>query len=210
MKQNGEKLINNEKKNNNYNNINTVLKMFLEKLKEFPKQKALAIITILSFISFLILTLIMRSIETELKGSTGYGVMEFEFAWTPEMIREIFRAWGVAGKKKEATAIYWDFLYIPSYGLFIAGCILLVTRKLEGGKLQNFGLYITIIPIIAGGFDVIENINLLLMIENDAYIEMGSPFIASLCASIKFGLLFLGICFFIIALIILVINKIRK
>ena len=210
MGQKVEKLINNKKKNNNYNKINTVLKMFLEKLKEFPRQKVLAIITILSFISLLILTLIMQSIERELKGSTGYGVMEFEFAWTPEMIREIFRAWGVAGKKKEATAIYWDFLYIPSYGLFIAGCILLVTRKLEGEKLQNFGLFVTITPIIAGVFDVIENINLLLMIENDAYIEMGSPFIASLCASIKFGLLFLGICFFIVALIVLVINKIRK
>ena len=210
MKQKVEKLINNKKKNNNYYKINAVLKMFLEKLKEFPKQKALVIITILSFISLLILTLIMQSIERELKGSTGYGVMEFEFAWTPEMIREIFRAWGVAGKKKEATAIYWDFLYIPSYGLFIAGCILLVTRKLEGEKLQNFGLFVTITPIIAGVFDVIENINLLLMIENDAYIEMGSPFIASLCASIKFGLLFLGICFFIVALIVLVINKIRK
>ena len=185
------------------------MKMFVEKLKEFPKQKVLAIITILSFIAFLILTLIMQSIESELKSSTGYGVLEFEFAWTPEVIREIFNAWGSAGKKKEATAIYLDFLYIPSYGLFIAGCILLVTRKLEG-KLQNFGLYITITPIIAGVFDVIENINLLLMIENDAYIETGSPFIASLCASIKFGLLFLGICFFIIALIALVINKIRK
>ena len=95
--------------------------MFLEKLKEFPKQKALAIITILSFISFLILSLIMQSIERELKGSTGYGVMEFEFAWTSKMIREIFSAWGASGKKKEATAICWDFLYIPSYGLFIAG-----------------------------------------------------------------------------------------
>ena len=185
------------------------MKMFVEKLKEFPKQKVLAIITILSFIAFLILTLIMQSIESELKSSTGYGVLEFEFAWTPEVIREIFNAWGSAGKKKEATAIYLDFLYIPSYGLFIAGCILLVTRKLEG-KLQNIGLYMVITPFIAGIFDVIENINLLLMIGNDASIDMGSPFIASLCASIKFGLLFLGICFFIIALIALVINKIRK
>ena len=91
----------------------------------------------------------------------------------------------------------------------MAGCILLVTRKLEG-KLQNCGLYITITPLVAGVFDVIENINLLLMLGNDAYIDMGSPFIASLCALIKFSLLFVGICFFLIALIILIINKIRK
>ncbi len=183
--------------------------MLLEKLKEFPKQKVLTIITLISFIAFLLLTMIMQSIENELKGSTGYGVMDFEFAWTPETIRKIFSAWGSAGKKKEATATYWDFLYIPSYSFFMAGCILLVTRKLEG-KLQNYGLYITITPLVAGVFDVIENINLLLMLGNDAYIDMGSPFIASLCALIKFVLLFLAICFFLIALIILIINKIRK
>ncbi|MFW9899054.1 MAG: hypothetical protein ACFFDO_07325 [Candidatus Thorarchaeota archaeon] len=184
-------------------------KILIEKFKEFPKQKVLAIITIVAFIAFLILALIMQSIERELKGSTGYGVMEFEFAWTPEMIRKIFNAWGSAGKKKEATAICWDFLYIPSYGLFIAGCILLVARKLEG-KLHNYGLYITITPFIAGIFDIIENISLLLMLGNDATIDMGFPFIASLCALIKFSLLFVGICFFFVALIALIINKIRK
>ena len=183
--------------------------MFLEKLKEFPRQKVIVVITIISFISFICLNLVMAPIERELKGGTGYGVLDFEFAWTSEMVRKIFRAWGSAGKKKEATAIYWDFLYIPAYSFFMAGCILLVSRKLER-KLQNHGIYISILPFIAGVFDIIENINLLLMIENDSFIDMGSPFIASLAASIKFGLLFVTIFFFIIAIIFLVIIKIRE
>ena len=183
--------------------------MSLEKLIEFPKNKAVILITLIAFIlALLISQFIMAPIEAELKGSTGYGVIEFEFAWTSEQINTIFKAWGSEGKKKEAFVTYVDFLFIPCYSLFMAGCILLVTRKLEG-KLQEIGLYMTILPFIAGIFDVIENINLLLMLTYDAFIWSLSPFIASLCATIKFSLIFIAIIFFIVALILLIINKFK-
>jgi len=183
--------------------------MFLEKLIEFPKNKAVILITLIAFIlALLISQFIMAPIEAELKGSTGYGVIEFEFAWTSEQINTIFKAWGSEGKKKEAFVTYVDFLFIPCYSLFMAGCILLVTRKLEG-KLQEIGLYMTILPFVAGIFDVIENISLLLMLTYDAFIWSLSPFIASLCATIKFSLIFIAIIFFIAALIIVIIKKLK-
>jgi len=183
--------------------------MFLEKLIEFPKNKAVILITLIAFIlALLISQFIMAPIEAELKGSTGYGVIEFEFAWTSEQINTIFKAWGSEGKKKEAFVTYVDFLFIPCYSLFMAGCILLVTRNLEG-KLQEIGLYMTILPFIAGIFDVIENISLLLMLTYDAFIWSLSPFIASLCATIKFSLIFIAIIFFIAALIIVIIKKLK-
>ena len=88
----------------------------------------------------------------------------------------------------------------------MAGCILLVTRKLEG-KTQNMGLYFTIMPFIAGIFDVIENTFLLLMLSNETFVWSLSPFIASLCATIKFSLIFIAIIFFVVALIIITIKK---
>ena len=183
--------------------------MFLDKLIEFPKNKTVILITLIAFIlSLLINQFIMAPIEAELKGSTGYGVIEFEFAWTSEQINTIFKAWGSEGKKKETFVTYVDFLFIPCYSFFMAGCILLVTRKLEG-KLQEIGLYMTIMPFIAGIFDVIENINLLLMLTNESFIWSLSPFIASLCATIKFSLLFIAIIFFIVALIIVIIKKFK-
>lgn len=183
--------------------------MFLEKLKDFPKNKVVILITLVAFIlGILISQYIMAPIEAELKSSTGYGVIEFEFAWTSEQINRIFTAWGSEGKKKEAFVTYIDFVFIPCYSLFMAGCILLVTRNLEG-RIQEIGLYMTIIPIIAGIFDVIENINLLLMLTNDAFIWSLSPFIASLCATIKFSLIFIAIIFFIVALIVVIIKKFK-
>jgi len=183
--------------------------MSLEKLIEFPKNKVVVLITIAAFIlALLISQFIMAPIEAELKGSTGYGVIEFEFAWTSEQINTIFKAWGSEGKKKEAFVTYVDFLFIPCYSLFMAGCVLLVIRKLEG-KLQEVGLYMTIMPFIAGIFDVIENINLLLMLTDESFVWSLSPFIASICATIKFSLLFIVIIFFLLALIIILIKKLK-
>lgn len=183
--------------------------MILEKLIAVPKNKVVLLITIGTFIlALLISQCIMAPIEAELKGSTGYGVIEFELAWTSEQINRIFKAWGSEGKKKEIFVTYVDFLFIPCYSLFMAGCILMVTRILEG-KLQEIGLYMTITPFIAGIFDVIENINLLLMLTNESFIWSLSPFIASLCATIKFSLIFIAIGFFVIALIIIVIKKFK-
>ena len=51
--------------------------MFLEKLIEFPKNKAVILITLIAFIlALLISQFILAPIEAELKGSTGYGVIE--------------------------------------------------------------------------------------------------------------------------------------
>ncbi|MFX1445926.1 MAG: hypothetical protein ACFFHV_21125 [Promethearchaeota archaeon] len=183
--------------------------MFLEKLLDFPKNKLVVLITILAFIlGVFINQYIMAPIEAELKSSTGYGVIDFEFAWTSDQISRIFKAWGSEGKKKEALVTYIDFLFIPCYSLFMAGCILLVTRNLEG-KLQEVGLFMTIVPFIAGIFDVIENINLLLMLIDDSFIWSLSPFIASLCATIKFSLIFIAIIFFIVGLVIVIMKKFK-
>jgi len=90
----------------------------------------------------------------------------------------------------------------------IAGEFSIYSLKL--GKLQPIGLWIVVSPYIAGVLDVIENINLLLMIYNSAFIDLGSPLIASICATVKFGLIFLGIGFFLISLLVLLIQKIKK
>ena len=182
--------------------------MQLEKLLDVPRNKLLELITLIAGLLFFLLTfLVFAPIESELKGSTGYGVMEFEFAWTSENINKIFTAWGQSGMNKQIFVTWIDFLYIPCYSFFFAGLILLFSRKLEG-KFQEIGLYMTLLPFIAGIFDVIENINLLLMLTNESFIWSASPFIASLCASIKFGLLILALMSLIISLILVIIRRI--
>lgn len=182
--------------------------MFLEKLKEFPKNLYVLIITIIGFLIFILTTtLVFASINQMVP--PPYGVLDFEFAWVPEQVLIIFASWGPSGMAAETLVTYWDFLYIVGYGSFIFGAILLVTRRLEG-KLQEIGLWMTLTPILAGIFDIIENINLLVMLDTAPTFSSIVPFIASLMALIKFSVLILGIAFFFVALVIVIIKLIRK
>lgn len=182
--------------------------MFLEKLKEFPKNLYVLIITIIGFLIFILTTtLVFASINQMVP--PPYGILDFEFAWVPEQVLIIFASWGPSGMAAETLAIYWDFLYIVGYGSFIFGAILLVTRRLEG-RLQKIGLWMTLAPILAGIFDIIENINLLVMLDAAPTFSSFVPFLASLMALIKFSVLILGIAFFFVALVIAIIKLIRK
>jgi hypothetical protein len=76
--------------------------------------------------------------------------------------------------------------------------------------MATIGLYMSLTPVIAGIFDLIENINLLIMINDNPNFASFVPFIASLSATIKFGFLLIGAIFFLIALLLLIIAKIKK
>ena len=140
---------------------------------------------------------------------SDYGILHYEFAWTVEKVELIFSTWGSIIMGAQAKGIWWDFPYIIGYSLFISGCIWLVAR-LNTGKIQNIGLYLTLTPFLAGFLDVIENIFLLIMLYKPGSIVQLYPRVAAIAAGLKFGLLLVGILFFLFALIVGIINKIKK
>ena len=181
--------------------------MLLEKLKDSPKNIILVVITIIGFAIFILINqLVFVPLATNV---SVYGILDFEFAWTPEQVKVIFMAWGTEGMVQQALGVYWDFLYIVGYGMFIFGCIILISRKLKG-KFQTIGLYVSLTPIIAGIFDMIENLNLLIMLENPISISSFTPLIASISATIKFSFLIVGIIYFFFALIVVIIYIIKE
>ncbi len=184
-----------------------ISQMTIEKLKKAPQTWILLVITLLGLIIFLLINqLIFAPLPIQVP---SYGILDFEFAWTPNQISVIFTAWGSEGMTLHAAGIYWDFLYIFGYGPFIAGLILILSRNLSG-KIQLVGLYMTFAPLLAGIFDIIENILLLTMLNNPSEISAAVPLIAGIMASIKFGLLLLGIGFFLFGLITWTVSFLNK
>ncbi len=179
--------------------------MILNKLKETPKDKFL-IITAL--ICLLIVLLIEFLVFMPIEAST-YGILDFEFAWTQNKVETIFTAWGVEGMNNQAIAIYWDFLFIVGYAP-LAFCLIVLISRRSGEKVQQIGLYMSITTILTGIFDVIENVNLLLMLDTPTSVAASNAFAASLFATMKFILLFVGIIYFAIASILFLLNKIKK
>ena len=184
--------------------------MFLEKLEKLKKDPNDLILLIAAVIGIIILLTINILIFEPLFFSViEYGILDFEFAWTREQILTIFTAWGAEGMALQAAAVYWDFLFIVGYTVPLFALILLVSRKLNE-EILNIGLYMSLTPIIAGIFDIIENINLLIMLHDPLAFASFVPLVASLSATIKFGFLIVGAIFLIVALILLVIKKFKK
>ena len=181
--------------------------MFLERFKESPKDRLVIILTIVG-LTIVLLLYILVFIPIEASIST-YGILDYEFSWTPERAELILSVWGVVGINKQMLAIYWDFLYIVGYVSLALGLILMVLRRSES-TMQTIGLYFTLTPFLTGIFDIIENINLLIMLSDPTSISIINPLTASVCALIKFSFLFAAIGYFVSALIILLVFKLRK
>ena len=180
--------------------------LYLDKLKEFPKDKLLIFVSIISFITVILIeVLVFMPIEADV---STYGILDFEFAWTSSKVETIFSVWGDTDMNNQGIAIYWDFLFIVGYVSLAFALIVLALRRSKN-KIQTIGIYMTITPFLTGIFDVIENVNLLEMLRTPTSVSNFNAYIASLSATLKFSLLFVGIIYVIIALITLLIKKLR-
>ena len=161
----------------------------INNLSVFPRDKALYIATIISLIFTVIVFLLMRPVEAELKSLTPYGVMELEFAWTITQIDNILTAWGNSLISKEIGVTLLDFGYLVFYSTAMAGVTIILTRKIFQGTMNDWGYKIALVPFLVAIFDAIENVNLLLMLTSPSSFPAVSPFVTSVCAMIKFSLL---------------------
>lgn len=178
----------------------------LEKLKKYPSDLILLIVAALTVVILLAINIMI--FEPLAYSGGKYNILHFEFAWTKEQIITIFDYWGTNEMMAQAAGVCWDFLYIIGYTVPLFALILLVSRKLNENVL-NIGLCMSLTPFIAGIFDIIENVNLLVMLNEPAFASF-VPLIASLSATIKFGFLIVGAIFFLVALVLLVIKKFKK
>ena len=181
--------------------------MFLDRLKEAPKTLFLLIMFIAGFLLFLIINFtVFQPLSIAV---TGYSILDYEFAWTPEQVILIFATWGSNGMMLQAAGVYWDFLYIIGYGSFAFSGVLLVARELSG-KWHIIGLYVSFIAILAGLFDVIENILLLVMLYEPDSILFAVPTIAGIMATMKFSALLIALLYFIPSLVAAIIQMVKN
>jgi hypothetical protein len=178
----------------------------LDKLKDVLSDKSLKILTLIALAVFATLTIIFQIQTAQMTSDTSYNIIDFEFAFNQATAQTILTAWGVTWIPTVLLGTYIDFIYIVAYGLLIMGLAILLVRKLED-KFQTFGMIIAISGFIAGAFDVIENINLIIMLNNPLGFTASAPLVASICASIKFGFLFLAIGFALVSVIVLLLRK---
>ncbi|MBI3738456.1 MAG: hypothetical protein HY258_05365 [Chloroflexi bacterium] len=133
-------------------------------------------------------------------GTAPAGIVSFELAGTPEQAFQIMVSWSNQVSDPAlinrpmlyaAFGLGFDYLFMPSYALTIALAVLLASGR-HKGWFVSLGTWIGWGSLVAALFDAMENLalfNVLLYWRADS----SWPQIAFWCASVKFGLIGLGV-----------------
>jgi hypothetical protein len=164
------------------------------------------------FLTFLFLTILLFAIfwvlDQPLRTKAApNGIVSFELAGTPLAAREITESWKQWSALLSATGrpnpdivnvayvfaafgLGLDYLFMPVYALALSSATLLAAQKHTGRirmllALAGYGAF------AAALFDAVENYALFQVLLGVG--DSSNPEIAAFCATIKFGLLALGI-----------------
>ena len=113
---------------------------------------------------WLVLGAYMLSLESTMQDG-GYGIVDYELAFTSDEATTILTAWGDEGRDAARLQLWLDYLYLVVYGLFLW----LAIKAVRDGALRRGwtryarpGAAIAILPLVAAGADAIEDAFLLL------------------------------------------------
>ncbi len=157
----------------------------MQRLSQFPDQKNLTLLTLLALSLTVGLVFYLQVVDQKL---APYGIVAFEFAWTPARARAMFAVWGDPGRLAAHLSLVVDFAFMPAYAFLFAGLSLIAARAARGGW-QRLGFWLMAAPFAAWLFDSLENVALLYTL-NAANGLPGLPLVlAGVSATLKFSLL---------------------
>ena len=172
--------------------------------------RLLLVLLIISVLGALWPSLTMRKIDARLMENPPHnGIVSFELAWNASEAVKMIDAWGPELSLLAGKSIRLDFLFIPAYVLLFFSVTMLLAR-LTSGPLRRIIRFAAYLPIVSGIADVTENIFLLLVLKSSRNIPAPYPLVASSCASVKFALLAVVVCFWVIAIAAFIFRKIGK
>jgi hypothetical protein len=174
-------------------------------LETVPPRSWLVVILTISFFAMLGVWFQFLPLEDIMKQSGGYGIVDYELAFTSEKAAEILSTWDPAARAAAYRSLVIDYAFMPAYGLFFGAVTLLIARA-QAAMLRQIGFVITWGCIVAALLDALENA-MLLMILSGSSIPPAPPLIAGVAASIKFLLLILPLIYWPVGLIALVLRR---
>lgn len=163
-----------------------------------PGKRARVFIPLL--IATLIITVLFRFI-----GPAHPTIVDFELAGSVPQAQAIIDAWNETDRIRAGFSLGFDYLYMPIYSTTIAlACVMaagVLQKKLwlGGGLLLAWGLW------IAALCDATENLALFTVLLGNNVAPY--PQIAQICATLKFGLIVLGLLYVAVGVVLRLIQK---
>ena len=188
--------------------------MKLQILLEKPTDKILLIIFLLTFIlTFVFLAFIFAPLLAQFP--PGAGLMDMKDAWNKKNMDKIINIW-----KKDSLSHYIelmtivnniDFVFMFIYGMAIFSGLVLVARQLKDSEnLQKFYLNLSMVSWLSVLFDVIEGIFIATILFDPSNITETSALGVSLSSTLCIIVLYSCVFLWIIRLLIVLIQRIKK
>jgi len=131
------------------------------------------------------------------------GILSFELAGTPEQAAAIIASWDPRAQLYAAFGLGFDYVFMLAYASTIClACLWArnVLREYGGQPLATAGVVLAVGVWLAAAFDAVENLALgVLLLEA---IRSPWPEIARWCATFKFVLVFLGLVYAFLGLVV--------
>jgi hypothetical protein len=118
------------------------------------------------------------------------GIVSFELAGSQLKADEIIASWDATAQLYAAFGLGFDFLFMPVYATAIALGVLLAAGR-HPGWFASLGVWVGWGACAAALFDAAENICLCNLLLGNSSVNFAS--MAALYATLKFGLILLGI-----------------
>jgi hypothetical protein len=170
-----------------------------ENLKPTIQKKFFVIMLILTILIMVIMNIIGSPLTTP---SAPYGIVSFEFAFTPARAQEMISSWSIDAQLRAAFIQGLDFLFPLVYSAALGlGCLLATNVvKARGKPLNGLGVFLAWGLLLAALCDYIENIALVTQLFGR--IQSPYPEIAGVCAVIKFSIILVAIGYILYGLLV--------
>ncbi len=157
------------------------------------------VLLLLTILLMVVMNLVGAPLETT---AAPYGIISFELAGTPENSLGVLASWDNMARQMAAFSLGLDYLFMVVYSTTIGlGCIwagrALAARQI---RLAHLGIPLGRGQWLAAGFDALENLGLVLILFG-GNAQTWAP-LARWCAIIKFLLIFIGITYAFLGLVL--------
>jgi hypothetical protein len=145
-------------------------------------------------IATLVITLLFRFI-----GPAQPTIVDFELAGSVPKAQAIIDAWNETDRIRAGFSLGFDYLYMPVYSTTIALACVMAAGVLKRKAWRTLGLLLAWGLWIAAVSDATENLALYTVLLGNNVAPW--PQIAQICATIKFGLILLGLLYAIVGVV---------
>jgi hypothetical protein len=168
-------------------------------LAALPSDKRTRVLVPL-LIATLVITFLFRFI-----GPAQPTIVDFELAGSVPKAQAIVDAWSETDRIRAGFSLGFDYVYMPVYSTTIALACVMATGVLKRTAWRTSGLLLAWGLWIAAVSDAIENLALYTVLLGNNVAPW--PEIAQICATIKFGLILLGLLYVIAGVIAKVVAR---